>query len=439
MMQLPFKDREQAAHALAAALVRYRGMRPVVLGIPRGAMPMARIVADALGADLDMILVRKLGEPGNPEHAIGAVDERGSVLLNDASVWSGAGRAYLQAEIDQQMALMRERRARYGGDALGELAGRTVIVVDDGLATGATMVAALRAVRAQSPARLVCAVPVAAADSLAEVRQVADDVVYLATPYPFRAVSLYYLNFAEVTDDDVAAALLGRQRQAASHGIVSQPVRIPAGQWLLEGALRVPEHAIGVVVFAHGSGSSHLSPRNRHVADALAEKRIATLLFDLLTPREDVTPSVRFDIATLASRLESAVAWVRRQPQCLGLPLGLFGASTGAAAALRVAAAHPDLIAGVVSRGGRPDLAGRDILQRVRTPVLLIVGAADPDVLELNWSARGVMGAWAELVTIPGAGHLFEEPGTLEAMTVVAADWFMRVLGSHGERRLQQR
>lgn len=438
MMQLPFQDREQAAHALAAALARYRGTQPVVLGIPRGAMPMARIVADALGADLDMILVRKLGAPGNPEHAIGAVDERGSVLLNEASVWSGAGRAYLQAEIDQQLALMRERRARYGGDALGDLTGRTVIVVDDGLATGATMVAALRAVRAQSPARLVCAVPVAAADSLAEVRQVADDVVYLATPYPFRAVSLYYRNFAEVTDDDVAAALQGR-RKTASHGTASQPVRIPAGQWLLEGALRVPEHAIGLVVFAHGSGSSHLSPRNRHVADALAEKGIASLLFDLLTPREDVTPSVRFDIAILASRLESAVAWVRRQPHCLGLPLGLFGASTGAAAALRVAAAHPDLIAGVVSRGGRPDLAGRDILQRVRTPVLLIVGAADPDVLELNRSARGLMGAWAELVTIPGAGHLFEEPGTLEAMTVVAADWFARELGSHGERRLQQR
>lgn len=438
MMQLPFQDREQAAHALAAALARYRGTQPVVLGIPRGAMPMARIVADALGADLDMILVRKLGAPGNPEHAIGAVDERGSVLLNEASVWSGAGRAYLQAEIDQQLALMRERRARYGGDALGDLTGRTVIVVDDGLATGATMVAALRAVRAQSPARLVCAVPVAAADSLAEVRQVADDVVYLATPYPFRAVSLYYRNFAEVTDDDVAAALQGR-RKTASHGTASQPVRIPAGQWLLEGALRVPEHAIGLVVFAHGSGSSHLSPRNRHVADALAEKGIASLLFDLLTPREDVTPSVRFDIAILASRLESAVAWVRRQPHCLGLPLGLFGASTGAAAALRVAAAHPDLIAGVVSRGGRPDLAGRDILQRVRTPVLLIVGAADPDVLELNRSARGLMGAWAELVTIPGAGHLFEEPGTLEAMTMVAADWFARELGSHGERRLQQR
>lgn len=436
MMQLPFQDREQAAHALAAALARYRGMHPVVLGIPRGAMPMARIVADALDADLDMILVRKLGAPGNPEHAIGAVDERGSVLLNEASVWSGAGRAYLQAEIDQQLALMRERRARYGGDALGDLTGRTVIVLDDGLATGATMVAALRAVRAQSPARLVCAVPVAAADSLADVRQVADDVVYLATPYPFRAVSLYYRNFAEVTDDDVAAALQGR-RKAASRGIASQPVRIPAGQWLLEGALRVPEHAIGLVVFAHGSGSSHLSPRNRHVADALAQKGIASLLFDLLTPREDVTPSVRFDIAILASRLESAVAWVRRQPHCLGLPLGLFGASTGAAAALRVAAAHPDLIAGVVSRGGRPDLAGRDILQRVRTPVLLIVGAADPDVLELNRSARGVMGARAELVTIPGAGHLFEEPGTLEAMTVVAADWFARELGAHGERRLQ--
>ncbi|WP_257385452.1 alpha/beta family hydrolase [Tahibacter caeni] len=431
MTQLPFQDRAQAARALADALASYRGSRPVVLGIPRGGMPMARIVADALGGELDMILVRKLGAPGNPEYAIGSVDERGSILLNDDAEWTGADEAYVRDEARVQMALMRERRARYGGGTVRSLSGRTVIVLDDGLATGSTMEAALRAVRAQHPASLVCAVPVAAPDSLAHVRRFADEIVCLATPHPFRAVSLYYRRFPEVTDEEVTAAL----RESAApkrEQAVSELVHIPAGQRLLEGALTVPDAAVGLVVFAHGSGSSRHSSRNRFVADALAHRTIATLLFDLLTPQEDALRANRFDIDILAERLETAVAWVSRHPRCRGLPLGLFGASTGAAAALRVAAEHPDAIAAVVSRGGRADLAGRETLQQVRCPVLLIIGSADREVLALNQAARRSIGACAELRIVPGAGHLFEEPGTLEAMAALAADWFQRRLSLAG-------
>lgn len=208
-----------------------------------------------------------------------------------------------------------------------------------------------------------------------------------------------------------------------------QRVTIPAGPVTLEGLLELPTDASGVVVFSHGSGSGRHSPRNRFVAEALHRARIGTLLLDLLTPDEDQVYQNRFDIDLLTERLDRAVEFVRGKARTRGPAVGLFGASTGAASALRVAAHRPDVIAAVVCRGGRPDLTGERLLSQVRAATLLIVGSRDYGVIELNESARDALTHCdRDLRLVPGATHLFEEPGALEEVAQLAVAWFARYL-----------
>lgn len=215
--------------------------------------------------------------------------------------------------------------------------------------------------------------------------------------------------------------------------VEEQAVRIPLDGAGVFGDLSVPRGARGLVLFAHGSGSSRFSPRNRFVARRLQERGLATLLLDLLTAQEEHedagTGRYRFDVTLLADRLLRAVAWTANHDDLRGLRVGLFGASTGAAAALRAAAADPEGVAAVVSRGGRPDLA-REVLPLVRAPTLLIVGGADEPVLQLNREAFRLLTCEKRLEVVPGAGHLFEEPGALERVADLAADWFARYLAS---------
>lgn len=220
----------------------------------------------------------------------------------------------------------------------------------------------------------------------------------------------------------------------------SLSIKIPIGEATLEGDLKIPHGVQGAVLFAHGSGSSRHSPRNQFVAQALQEAGFATLLFDLLTEQEEqfdrITAQLRFDIEFLANRLIRATAWLAEQEGFGGTKFGYFGASTGAAAAL-VAAAKTRRIAAVVSRGGRPDLAG-NALPQVQAPVLLIVGTRDSEVLDLNRSALSRIICEKKLETIPGATHLFEEPGALEQVARIARDWFERFLGQvHGSPQVQ--
>jgi putative phosphoribosyl transferase len=215
------------------------------------------------------------------------------------------------------------------------------------------------------------------------------------------------------------------------HATQERDVEVTARGATLAGTLTLPTAARGVVVFAHGSGSGRFSPRNRAVAGVLVEAGLATLLMDLLTADEEAedmrTGHLRFDIPLLADRVVSAVDWLSSQPTIAALPVGCFGASTGAAAALVTAAERPQRVRAVVSRGGRPDLAG-DALRRVEAPTLLIVGGRDTVVIQLNRQAQAVLRGESKLVIVPGASHLFEEPGALEQVAALARDWLLRYL-----------
>ena len=448
-----FRDRADGGRQLATKLERYRTQRPIVLGLTRGGVPVALEVAHALGAELDVVVVRKLGAPECPEYAIGAIAEGGAVYVNREA----------QREVgldDEEVAALGEReaieiarrvRAYRGGRPMPELAGRTVIVVDDGVATGATARAAARAARQRGALRVVLAAPVIAAASEAELRSEFDELVAVDFPEPFVAVGLWYERFAQVSDEEVMGCLrriddppqaegaevwdgewLGPESGNPPGGPEEELLDIPIGTTpstagVLEGDLFLPAGAKGLVMFVHGSGSTRRSPRNRFVARELQRARIATVLFDLLTSDEaveiEMKARLKFDLAFLTSRVLAAARWVSALPRTRGLRLGYFGASTGAAAALAAAAERPELVAAVVCRGGRPDLVPADTLRRVRAPVLLVVGSRDEEVVQLNKSVLPHL-ARAQLSIVPGASHLFEEPRALEAAAGLAAGFF---------------
>jgi putative phosphoribosyl transferase len=308
------------------------------------------------------------------------------------------------------------------------LVGRTAVVVDDGLATGYTARAAVAVARKRRAAAVVLAVPVAAPETASELGGLVDRVVCMEMPSALFAVGAAYQDFGQTGDAEVERLLATAAARAAAEEAPEVEVFVEADGVVLPGVLAVPLAACGVVLFAHGSGSSRRSPRNLMVASMLRRAGLATLMFDLLTGEEGGNRSAVFDIPLLGARLGGATRWLRgREGGVGGLPYGYFGASTGAAAALWAASDEGDAIRAVVGRGGRPDLAGPR-LGRVTAPTLLIVGERDPMVLSLNREASDAMTCERRLEVVPGATHLFEEPGTLEQASVLARDWFLRWL-----------
>ncbi|MEA3199546.1 MAG: putative phosphoribosyl transferase [Thermoplasmata archaeon] len=412
---MPYRDRVEAGRILATHLRDLAGPGTLVIGLARGGVPVAAEVAHALGAPLDVMVARKLGAPGNPEFGVGAVAPGGVRVVDEGSLHLlGMLPEQLDQVIHDEEQEMERRLLLYRGDPRApDVRGKTVILVDDGLATGVTAHAALDSLRAQRPRRLVLAVPVGAPDSVQRLARLADQVVCPEQPEDFRAVGLWYDDFAQTTDEEVLGALPPRRREA----------RIATEAGDIIGDLTVPRDAKMLVVFAHGSGSGRMSPRNRAVARRLESAGLATLLLDLLTEREEREQDLRFDIPLLARRVVAALAWVRADEDLRALPLGIFGASTGAAAALVAAASHP--VAAVVSRGGRPDLAA-DALADVEAATLLIVGGDDEPVIGLNEEAFDRMRCEKRLEIVPGATHLFEEPGALDRVADLAAAWFVQ-------------
>jgi putative phosphoribosyl transferase len=422
-----FVDRRDAGRRLGEALAARAHRGVVVLGLPRGGVPVAEEVAARLGAPLDVLVVRKIGVPDQPELAMGAIGEGGVRVMNDEVLIRRGISASEFAAVEARERVELERRARTFREGRGprDVRGSTVIIVDDGLATGSSARAACSVARSLGVRHIVLAVPVAPHTWREEMGDVADEYVALETPSKFYAVGEAYENFDQTSDEEVIEILRhAHEREASSVIARDDEVEVRVDDVVLEGHLRVPANARGVVVFAHGSGSSRHSPRNRYVASVLNDARVATLLFDLLTSEEEADRANVFDIELLAGRLVAVTTWLRAQAGVATLPLGLFGASTGAAAALWAAAQLGDAVAAVVSRGGRPDLAGASLADVV-SPTLLIVGGDDDEVLALNRRAKSQMPGVCELVVVAGATHLFEEPGTLERAAQAARDWFI--------------
>lgn len=459
-----FADRHDAGRRLAELLQHLRGEPAVVVGLPRGGVPVAYEVARALEAPLDVIVVRKLGVPFEPEFAMGAIGEGGSRVIDWEVVrMAGVSEEDLaDVEMREREEVERQARRYRGARHAASLDGRVAVVVDDGIATGATARAACQVARARGAARVVLAVPVAPRGWAARIGD-ADECVSVETPDMFFAIGQFYVDFSPVSDAEVAACLeraaprpsapvtvpgsaapdvlvdlddpaddstgerLGTPLVRPAEGpldALDEDVEIGVDGVVLRGHLRVPERAPGLVVFAHGSGSSRHSPRNRYVASVLGEAGLGTLLFDLLTSAEEGSRANVFDIELLAGRLTAVTHWLGNYPECKGLHVGYFGASTGAGAALWAASEPGNDITATVSRGGRPDLAGSRLSQ-VRAPTLLIVGGRDAAVLDLNERARLQLRCEARLAVVPGATHLFEEPGTLQMAAELARDWFL--------------
>ena len=437
-----FEDRVDAGRQLGRQLRELRGQDLVVLGLPRGGVPVAFEVAASLGAPLDVIVVRKLGLPYQPELAMGAIGEGGTRVLEERVLAQAqVSERELQGVEARERAVLEKRVSQFRkGRARRDLTGRIAVIVDDGIATGSTARVACRIARKLGAARVVLAVPVAPADTIGALTE-PDEIVCLATPRHFTAVGYHYRDFSPTEDDEVVQLLDAAARRLQDAGRGADPadaegveqadfdgeVEIPSRGVRLQGQLHLPVPVQGVVLFAHGSGSSRHSPRNRFVAGVLQQAGLGTLLLDLLTPGEERNRDNVFDIELLARRLSSATDWLATREDTASCRAGYLGASTGAGAALWSASEPAARVDAVVSRGGRPDLAGPR-LSSVRAPTLLIVGSLDFEVLELNRKAKSMMRCPSQLAVVQGATHLFEEPGTLAAAAILARDWFTQYL-----------
>ena len=420
-------DRREAGRRLGRRLRTRFGTRPgrddiVVLGIARGGVPVAASVASELGARLDVLIVRKLGAGSRSEVTVGALGEGGVRVVN-TGLFRSMGmseREMRNVELRERLELDRRAMRLRGKRRRADLLGKIAIVVDDGVATGATARAACAIARREGAAQVVLttlAAPVGWQEWMADA---ADEYVALETVDSVLAIGRLCEEFGQTSDEDVIAIL---EAGGPATGEVDEDVEIDLGRVQLAGHLAVPADHSGLVVFAHGSGSSRHSPRNMLVAGELRKAGLATLLFDLLTFAEESDRSKVFDIGLLSARLVGVTRWVEQRPEVAGSRIGYFGASTGAAAAL-VAATDPTVrIDAIVSRGGRPDLAAPK-LHLVAAPTLLIVGGEDTSVLDLNRQAAAMMRCRNRLWVVPGATHLFSEPGALQSVAEIARAWF---------------
>jgi predicted phosphoribosyltransferase/alpha-beta hydrolase superfamily lysophospholipase len=410
-----YRDRRDAGKQLATVL-KARGLDgAVVLGIPRGGVPVAAEVAQVLNGELGVVVARKLGAPMNPELAIGATTASGATYINlTAAAEVGANESYIEAETHRQVAEAQRREQAFDGIRRPEVKGRIVVVVDDGIATGATAIAAVRSIKKEGAARVVLAIPVGPPDTVRQLRMEADEVICLEETSDFWAVGQFYREFDPVSDEEVRRILDAFSGAPAG----SRNVEIVRNNVRLAGVLATPPGTgpFPLVIFVHGLGSSKESPRNRLIAEHLVRTGIATLLFDL-SGHGDSSGALREGIESYVADLEAAFAWAEERPEIKRELIGIAGSSLGAAVAVRALLQQKVRPRTMVLRG--PPI-GQAELQRVHVPSLLLVGSQDPLANGLGPGNNPDL----RLSVVEGAGHLFEEPGTLEEALKRTVDWF---------------
>ncbi len=420
-----FSNRLQAGQLLSEKLLKFKGEDVLVLALPRGGVPVAAEIASKLEVPLDVLIVRKIGAPFHSELAVGALCE------GEEPVWNYELLKKLDLELEDLSGAVKNESQRIKtqiesfrkGQSLPIITNKSVVVVDDGLATGATALAAIEHLKKMGARKIILAVPVAALSTANKLRSQISEVIVFEERMDLNSVGQWYHDFTQVSDEEVVS-LLHRDLKKKVQKVNLQNLSIPILQNRLEAELVTFTNMKALIIFVHGSGSSRKSPRNKQVATDLNESGFGTLLFDLFTEEEALNRKNVFDIDFLSQRLVAVTEWLQKKSEFEKLPLGYFGASTGAGAAIQAAARQPNnkAIYAIVSRGGRPDLAGPD-LALVRIPTLLLVGGQDFEVIDLNRHAKKSL-IHSEVSIIPGATHLFEESGALEEVSRQAAQWF---------------
>ncbi|MEU6394686.1 phosphoribosyltransferase [Streptomyces sp. NPDC046939] len=441
-----FDDRRAAGRRLTWHLQFLRGRHSVVLGLSRGGVPVAYEVAQDLGAPLDVLAVRKLCVPWQPELGFGAISENGVRVLNEEVILRTGLPSVTRSAVEkaERPELEAQVRRYHATRAPVPLTGRLAVLVDDGLATGATAEAACAAARRRGAVEVVLVTPVAPMSAVDRLRPLVDDLYCQQALHHLGSIGGWYDDFAQTTDAEVLT-LLGQATHAAPAPrltVAFEPARpnrevsVPTTGELLAGHLSVPDAAEMVVVFALAGSSGRNNPRNQFLAAALNRSGIGTLLLDLLTEKEERERGAVLDVGLLSRRLHEASLWLRHEA---ALPLAYFGAGSGAAAALE-AASYPDAdVLSVVARSGRPELADHEKLARVRAPVLFVVGGRDHEALRACRLATDMLHGECGLAVVPGASHLFTEPDTLTAAAELAEDWFAAHLGRPVLAALPQR
>lgn len=419
-----FKDRTDAGRILAGALSRAGYRAPVVLGIPRGGVPVAAQVAKELHGSLGVVVARKLRAPGQPELAIGAVTADGATWLNaDLADRVGADARYLEQERATQALEARHREEAFDGHRRPAIAGEVVIIVDDGLATGATAIAAARSMRASGAARVVLAVPVAPPDSIEKLRGEVDEVVCPWIESDFWAIGEFYQDFRQVADAEVKSIL-----ESFGRPLETREARVRRDGVELAVRLRLPAADVPLVTFVHGLGSSKDSPRNVVIAERLFDSGIGVLLFDL-SAHGDSTGTGEDGLDSYVKDLAAVAAWGLAQPGIDPARTAIAGSSLGATVALLAVArgvVHPSALVLRAPPISASDCGGIDI------PTLVVIGSRDgllPDVTEAARACPAM-----DLRIVPGATHLFEEEGVLEEATRITTTWLAEQLTAGGTK-----